>query len=234
METVEGFVIKKKLYGESDYILTLFTRQMGKIAGIAKYAKKSKKRFGGRLEPFLLLKIFLKKNNNRLSNITDVELIRAYKEIYEDIESFMVASFILEHLELLAPENEPNEELFEITLNAFDKLNRKESVMPALLSFQISALGICGYEPAIGNGLPSDEKTGRSVFSIPEGGITGKDIKVDNKNVFHFYNDIIVDPGKMDIFLSKVASNVKVLTRYTEYHTDKEFKTSRFLEDLEI
>lgn len=234
METLEGFIIKKRLYGESDYILTMFTREMGKLTGIAKYAKKSKKRFGGRLEPFLLLKIFLKKSNKKLDMVTDVELIKAYKNIYEELESFMTASFILEHLELLAPENEPMEELFDATLEAFEKLNNNESVMPVLMSFQIKALGICGYEPAIGDQAAGNDHSGESVFSISRGGITGEKMKVDNKDSFNFYNDIVLNPDTMDIFLSKVANNIKVLTRYTEYHTDKKFKTSKFLEDLNI
>lgn len=234
MEILEGFVIKKKLYGESDYILTMFTREAGKVSGIAKYAKKSKKRFGGRLEPFLLLKISVKRNNNRLGNVSDVELVKAYKEIYEDIESFLVASFILEHLEILTPENEPIEELFDITVEALEKLNSGESVLQVLLSFQIKALGICGYAPGVGVGYSGGKNPGKEIFSIQDGGITDKELKVDNRNVFHFFNDIIVNPQTMDIYLSKVANNIKVLTRYTEYHTENKFKTSKFLEDLDI
>lgn len=234
MDTLEGLVIKKKVYGESDYILTIFTREAGKISGIAKNAKKSKKRFGGRLEPFLLLRIFARSKNTGLMNITDVELIKAYKNIYDDIDAFLVSSFVLEHLDILAPEKEPIQPLFDLTLKTLEELNKKKTVLPALLEFQIEALTICGYEPAVGEGFKMNNDSGKSVFSLNDGGITDRQSRIDNANVFEFFNDIIVNPETMEIFLSKVANNIKVLARYTEYHTGRTFKTSKFLEDLKI
>jgi len=234
MEKCEGFIIRKKLYGESDYILTIFTREMGKISGLAKYAKKSKKRFGGRLEPFLLLKIFIKRNTGKFNLINDVELIKSFQNIYEDLESFLISSFILEHIDILTPEYEPMEDLFELTITSFEKINRGESILPVLLSFQIRALGICGYEPDIGRVLKTDEGPESSVFSISGGGLKDKKVKIDNIDTFEFHNDIIVNPERMEIFLSRVAKNIKVLTKYTEYYAERKFKTSKFLEDLKI
>ena len=60
MDSTEALLLRKTPYRDSDYILSLFTKKLGKINGIARNAKNSMKRFGARLEPFVHISVNLK------------------------------------------------------------------------------------------------------------------------------------------------------------------------------
>ena len=230
MDTCEALVIKKTPYKESDLIVTFLTKELGKFSGIARNAKQSKKRFGGRLEPFLHLKLDFKQNENKFNSINDVTLIKAFSSIMENLESFMIGSFVLENLDIIAQENEPSEKLFEETLSTLEKLGNQELLLPTLLKFQLKALEISGYKP----NLDFPDSTSHTVgFGISEGGLSDPK-KINNKDVFEFHIDVINKPELMEIFLAKVAADIKVLIKYTEYHTGKQFKTSQFLGELNL
>ena len=231
MENTEAILITKNEFKEADYIITFFTKEFGKLKGIAKNAKKSQKRFGGRLEPFIHINLTLRKSTKGLSSINDVSVIKVFPKIMETLESFMVGSFILEYLNILTQEDEPNTKLFECTINTFEKLNKQILLFPTLLKFQIEALSLCGYEPSFNTGEKGKDE---SVFSISKGSLIEHDGTINNRDTFKLYTDIIENPELMEIYLSKVVSNIKVLTKYTEHHTSKQFKTSQFLEDLNI
>lgn len=226
---MKAFVLKKRLYGESDFIVTFFTRENGKISGIARNAKKSKKRFGGRLELFNLLDVDIRQNENRFNTISDVSILNSFQGIMNSLETFMVCSFILEHVDIFSSEGEPAERLFDATANSFQLLEDNQNILPKLLSFQLATLSESGYEPDFG-----DENITNGNLRLSDGKLVESSIRVDNKNVFEFHIDIIRNPQTMEIFLSKVATNIKVLTKYIEYHTGKQFKTSKFLEDLNL
>lgn len=234
MERSEGFLIKKRIYRESDLILTFFTKERGKISGQARNAKKSKKRFGGRLEPFILLDVHFSREENRFDQITDVEFIRAFSNLYDNIESFLLGSFIIEYVDILTAENEASPALYDTAVKTFEKINSDESSLPAVLCFQLNALSICGYEPEILNTVNSSNEISVK-FTLSGGGEPANSYTgTGDRDNYRFHTDIIKDPALMEINLSKVAHNIKVLTRYTEYHTEKKFRTSKFLEDLNL
>lgn len=230
MENCEALLIKKSTYGEADYIITFFTKELGKQQGFAKSAKKSKKRFGGRLEPFIHLKVDFKLIENRLNSINDVSVIKVYSGIMQSLESFAIGSFVLEYIDIVTSENAESEELFNETIKTFDMLNSNKNLLPTLLKFQLKALELCGYKPSLET--TNDEK--KVKFNISEGSVVSSTNKANNIGIFDFYLDIISNPDLMEIFLAKVASNIKVLTKYTEYHTGKQFKSSKFLEELNL
>lgn len=224
MEICEAFLIKKTNYREADIIATFFTKEFGKLSGVARNAKSSKKRFGGRLEPFVQLRVEIKINENKFNNINDLSIIRAYSGIMENLESFAIGTFIIELIDSLVAENVSSVDLFDETVRTFEKVEKNENLLPELLKFQLKALELCGYKPSFENGKEIGS------FSISKGQI----VSANEKNSYNFYLDIMKNPETMDIFLGKVANNIKVLTKYTEYHTGKQLKSSKFLEELNL
>lgn len=227
---MEGFVLKKSEYGEADLIVTFFTREKGKTRALARQAKKSRKRFGGRLELFNHLKLSITFNENKFNIVNEVNIIKSFSGVMNNLETFMTAIFILEHAEILTTENEPNELLFLSIKEALISVQRNERLLQNLLSFQLAALSASGYEPVIESSQDRefvylDISKGKSVSGKPGNG---------KKNIYKLFTDIINIPEKMDIFLGKVLNNIKVLTKYIEYHTEKKFKTSKFLEDMNL
>jgi DNA repair protein RecO (recombination protein O) len=88
-----GFFLKSLNYGESDLIVTFYSREFGKIKGIAKGAKRSKKRFANVFEPFSLTHIIFSRNNrDMLAFIESCDIINHYAAIRQDLEKTMAAS----------------------------------------------------------------------------------------------------------------------------------------------
>lgn len=230
METLEALILKKIPYKEADFIVTFFTKELGKISGLARNAKSSKKRFGGRLELFNHLKVEIKQNENKFNIINDVQLKRSYIGIMGNLETFMVSSFVMEHVDFFSTENEPSEQLFSETLRTLHEMESGETLLPKLHNFQLNSLRISGYEPDLK--IKGESSSGN--FSISDGKIVDDSKKVDNNNIFKFYIDIVKNPETMDIFLGKVANNIRVFTKYIEYHIDKQFKTAKFLEEMNL
>ena len=229
MENLDAIVIKKSFYGEADYLVTFFTKEIGKIKGIARQAKKSKKRFGGRLEPFIHLKLDITLNEGKFNVINDVNLARPFPSITESLESFAFGSFVLEHVDLLTYENEKSEDMFNATLKIFEHIDSNNNILPSLLKYQLTLLKINGIQPNF------EEINSKEVkFDITNGSVYGLSEKKQGEKYRNFHLDIVNNEEYMDIFLAKVSDNIKTLTRYLEVQMETEFKTSKFLEELKL
>ena len=95
-----AFVLKKWDVGESDQLVSFLFLPRGKLKGIAKGAKRSKRRFGGLLSPFLLVQLECFENPNRdLVRIEGCALIHYYASVYANLEKLLVGCCVLEFLE---------------------------------------------------------------------------------------------------------------------------------------
>lgn len=227
MEKCEALIIKKSVYKESDYLTTLFTKKHGKVKALARNAKKSQKRFGGRLEPFLVLNVDISFNKNRFNVLNYVTLISSYSNIMSSIESFLFANFVLEHLDIFAYEGQSNEELFNETIRTFEQMDQGHNLLPTLLNFQLNLLEVSGIKPDF-NGCDSDA----AIFDIVDGCLYNKADRSENDRYQLFHTDIVNSPELMDISFGKIVHNIKVLTGYIEHHAEKEFKASKFLREI--
>jgi len=236
MKISEAFLIRKIEYGEADYVLSLFTKDFGKIRGLAKNAKKSRKRFGGRLEPFVHLRARFRERPGGMKFIEDSETIQVFSSLMEDIGLFTWGSFIVENVDALLPEEEPNEEMFELLLQTLSDLDSKKSPLTVALKFQISALSLSGYKPNFDICTKcGDPIEGDTFFSIQKGGILCNGCKKNETNGFSVSKnflerrDLIKHPNQE---LEASFDCVKFLLQFTEYHTGKEIRSYKFVEEL--
>ena len=101
----EGVVLKTIKLGEADRIVTLFTRHNGKVRAVAKGVRKTKSRFGGRLEPFTRVDLMIYRGRN-LDTITSAEILTPYKEMRTDYARLTAAAAVAEVIEKMMPERE--------------------------------------------------------------------------------------------------------------------------------
>ncbi len=172
----EGFVLKSLSYGESDLIVTFFCREYGKLKGIAKGAKRSKKRFANVFEPFSLSRIiFTRKNRDMLALIESCEIIDHYALIRQDLEKTLTASYFIELTDHFSPEGKSNEQLFTL-LTDFLSLMTRENISDAIIRFfEMRLLKVAGFEPALTACVrcKAPVANGASYYFFPhEGGIT--------------------------------------------------------------
>lgn len=171
-----GFVLKSIGYGESDLIVTFYTREFGKVNGIAKGAKRSKKRFVNVFEPFSQTRmIFSRRNRDTLALIQSCEIIEHYELIREDLEKTLTASYFIDLADHFSPEGKVNEHLFILLADFLSALSREKASEAVIRFFEMRLLKITGFEPALGACVRCKAPVangGKYFFYPKEGGIT--------------------------------------------------------------
>lgn len=107
----QGIVLRTYSFGEADKIVVLLSPNTGKIRSVAKGVRKTKSRFGGRLEPFTHVDLVLYEGRN-LDTITQVSVIEAYPKLRADYDRVLVAGAMAEVADAMAQENESSAGLF--------------------------------------------------------------------------------------------------------------------------
>ncbi len=227
METCEALVLRKSSYGEADLLVTLFSRELGKLRALAKNAKKSQKRFGGRLDFFNRLAVEVTLNKGRFNLIGDVTLKESYREITESVDSFVAANRVLELLDFLTPEQEPAGELFDLVTETLGLLSGKREPHSVFLVFLLRALTLCGYRPD----LRFEREKEIAGFDIENGRLGSLGKTRGRKNTYPFHMDIMRRPEIMDANPEKVKNNIRVLIRYTEYRTGRRLERTGFADE---
>lgn len=227
--------MRKTPHGERDYVLTLFTRESGKISGFAKNAKTSGKRFGGRIEPFVLFRARYKERAGGLRLVDDAETVKVFRRLMEDVELFLWGSLALETVDVLTPRDAPNEEMFEALTVLFTELDEGKSALPSILIFQLHTLALSGYEPNLETCAECGKPAGdRAHFSIRRGGVICTDCGTRAENGGLISREFLHRRDLMELHLEKVLKYVKLFLRFTEYHTEKKLNSSRFIEELTV
>jgi DNA repair protein RecO (recombination protein O) len=144
----DAIVLNCTDHGESDVIVTLFSQDIGRLTAIAKGAKKSKRRFVNKLELFSFLHItYQQKANNSLAFLAEAELHCSFLHLRRNFELYSVASVIREFLLVGVRENEPDLQIFRLSLWALHNLDRKHPPLTVLALFLIRFYDHIGYRP---------------------------------------------------------------------------------------
>jgi len=145
-----GFVLRTLNYSESDLIVTFYSHDFGKLKGIAKGAKRSKKRFANVFEPFSLTNIiFTRKSRDMLAFIESCDIIDHFPAIRQDMEKTLIASYFIDLTDHFSPEGKKNEKIFEL-LRDFLLLLGKEKASDTLVRFfEIRLLKLAGFDPVL-------------------------------------------------------------------------------------
>jgi DNA repair protein RecO (recombination protein O) len=152
--TTEAVVLRSLRFGEADRILHVYTLDRGRVGAIAKGVRKTKSRFGARLEPLSHVELVLHQGSGDLHTVTGVELIRPHHAAREDGYRLAVGLVGAEAMLRLFSEQERNARAFEALtrfLDLLDELSHEDAARPALdplaLSFQLKLLWVAGYLP---------------------------------------------------------------------------------------
>ena len=143
-------VIRTRAFGESDKIVTFLTRDRGKIAGIAKGAQRSKRRFVNVLEPFTHVDVTLRLRPGRdLAFVNACVLLDAPISLARDLLKFAYASYVLELTDRMVREHEAGPDTYELVRDAIALLEHGEAEPGVLRAFELHLLRLTGYEPEL-------------------------------------------------------------------------------------
>ena len=135
-------------YGESDKIVTFFTQDFGKIKGIAKGARRSKKRFQNALDHFSHLQLsFFDKEGRGLARVDGCDILGSFPRIRDHLKRIFYGDYFLELVNEMAGEREANPEAFRLLLAFLRDLEQTEPQENRLRMFEIRMLSLFGYRP---------------------------------------------------------------------------------------
>ncbi|HEX6487116.1 MAG TPA: DNA repair protein RecO [Nocardioidaceae bacterium] len=146
----EAVVLRTQKLGEADRIITLLTRQTGRVRAVAKGVRRTTSRFGSRLEPFTYVDLQLAEGRS-LDVITQAETLAPYaSKIGSDYERYTAGTVMLETAERLVVEDkEPALQQFLLLVGALRTMASGERSPSAVLdSFLLRSLSVAGYAPS--------------------------------------------------------------------------------------
>jgi DNA repair protein RecO (recombination protein O) len=172
----EAVVLRSFRFGEADRILHLYTHDRGRVGAVAKGARKTKSRFGARLEPFSHVELMLHQGSGELHTVTGVSLVDAHRQTREDPYRLSVGLVGVEAMLRLFVEEERNERAFEALsrfLAAVDAIplgmRGRAATDPLALAFQLKLLWLSGYVPHL-DGCVECGATAELVGYLPRAG----------------------------------------------------------------
>lgn len=144
----DAIILKHQDFGEADRILTLFTREKGKIRAIAKGVRKVRSRKGGHLEPFTHASLLLATGRNWYL-VTQAEAQDIYPHVRDNLESIGYASYAVELVDRFSLEGEENAPIFTLLKNTFARLNRGDPALLVIRYLEIRLLDVLGFRPEL-------------------------------------------------------------------------------------
>lgn len=143
----EALVLSTVDYGEADRLVTLLTREHGKLTAFATGARKSRRRFAGALEPFMRLRVQLVERRGSTVRLDGADIQAGYYTARSELPLIARALYAVELCRELTREREPHPELFALLEEYLGRLDAKEAGPTSLLAFELAALAQAGLMP---------------------------------------------------------------------------------------
>jgi len=146
----ETFVLRTYPFREADLIVSFFTRDLGKLRGVAHRARKPKSAFGSGLERLSHVNMtYYHKENANLGTLSRCELIDSQFALSSDYASGIALDFFTEAADHLLPDHEPNEKFFRLMAAVLKHLREGGELWSSILYFALWAVRLSGIFPEV-------------------------------------------------------------------------------------
>ena len=237
-----GIVLRRIDLGEKDRILTVYTRELGKVSCVAKGSRRPGSKLGGASEPFTYSKMFLSRGRD-LDILTQADIKESFPNVKADVRTVAYGVYMLELVSHFVDERQPNPDLFDTLLSSMYVLESGTDPEIATRHFELNVVSILGYEPQVDACVRCGKAIGRQkvAFSPSRGGLVCAKCGVAP-------NDAIWVPGAAasyvrallraepqtlkDMNIPKPARRdlARILKWHIRYRLERELKTTEFLE----
>lgn len=241
MLKAQGIVIKQIDYGEADKILTVLSKEAGKISVIAKGIRKPLSKWAGHLELFVLADLVLAEGRN-FYILSEAESKNFFPDLRKNLKNSGLAYFLAEILNKTLGEDEPQPKVFDLFLETLGKIGRHSNEI-FLQYFIFNYFGILGYRPEVNKCVicAEDLKETKHLWNSVLGGIICA-CSTDKKSGIHLHSDtvkvlrLILTKDKRIFNLrlpAEVAKELKIIAEnFLETVAEKQFKSKEFLEKI--
>jgi len=165
----DGVVLRTLRLGEADRIVTMVTKGHGKVRAVAKGVRRTNSKFGGRLEPLSHVSMQCWQGRE-LDTVTQVEVLDSFRTVREDLTRVARAFTLLEVVDQMAQERQPNERLCEMLVGALRSLDAADA--PLLVpAFCLKVLALEGSAPIVDCCASCGTDSDLVSFDLLEGGV---------------------------------------------------------------
>ena len=240
----EALTIKKSPIGETDLVVTLFTKERGKVRAIAKGVRRSTSKMVGHLEPLTQVRLFLAQGRS-LDYVTQAQVIESFAALKNDLEAITKGQYVAELVDGFASGASPNQPLYNLAFEVLQAIDlHPESEWP-LRFFELQLLRVSGLMPELYRCVECQQPLvpGQHRFSSSAGGTlcagcqpTGVQVRPLSLRALKVLRLLHRGP-LLDIIPLKVASGLtqdlkSLLSGTVIYWLDKEIRSTSFLDQL--
>ena len=250
--TVNGIVLRRIDFAETDRIVTLYARERGKISGIAKGARKPISRLAGATETLSHGRYQLA-TGKTLDVITQAEVKDSFPRIRGDLNRVANATYMAELVDKLVEEHEPNADLFDLLLSALYLMERPNDPEKIVHMFELQFVKLVGYEPTLDKCLSCGKPPADDVFfsaslggvvcracpeSVGECGPLPEDaIQISRETSVTMQKLLAADAPeveRMEIPREVMDQIARVMKWHIRYRAERELKSLEFLQALRV
>lgn len=169
-----ALVLRTYKLGEADRIVVLLTEEHGEVRAVAKGVRRTKSRFGARLEPPSHVAVQLYRGRGELDTVAQVESVDHFRALREDLVSLGRALTMVEAADQVALEHQPNRDLYRLLLGALRTLAADPSPL-VVAGFLWKLLALEGVAPVLDQCVMCGSLDGLVAFDLHEGGVVCRD-----------------------------------------------------------
>jgi DNA repair protein RecO (recombination protein O) len=240
----EAIVLRSYPLREADLLVSFFTRAEGKVRGVAKAAKKSRRRFGGALEPLTWVRLFWEdRERQELARIDACEVLESPLTAPLDYPRVAALAHVAEVLDELLPDREANDAVFRLALSVLNSLRAGAIWMP-LTYFDLWMTRLMGYLPELGGCIVCGAQlNGSRAFyhALADGLMCSADRRLASSEMSaesralaaQMFRAPVADLGDAPWPRQRAADLRRFLTQIIERHIEKKLVTATMLDKLE-
>ena len=243
-EKATALVLRVIDFSETSAVVTLFTREFGKVRALAKGARRPKGPFESALDLLVLCRIvFLRKSSDALDLLTEAKLERHFRPPPGALANLYAAYYIAELLGELTDDYDPHPELFDAAEHALTALRGPDAVAPVVVRFELTALRVLGHLPSLDTCVECGKtvkESGRTPFSQRAGGVLCKSCRVGQKQVISISPGVLAAMARFAAPTAEASETTEldkriqgelraVLNRYLSHLLGREPRMQRYL-----
>ena len=223
----QGIVLRGFPFGEADRVVVLLSPNSGKVRAVAKGVRKTKSRFGGRLEPFTHVDLVVYEGRN-LGTITQVSVIEAFPAVRADLDRVLAAGTMVEVADAITHEGEPALRAFLLLQRGLKALDAGPRHPDVVAAFLLKAAAVVGVAPALDHCAGCGRREDLTLFSFAGGGVLCENDRIPGA--------IVLRPGLTGYLAGIAAADLAALPasdpgfsgeamgvtrRFIEYHLER-------------
>ncbi|TCZ75577.1 DNA repair protein RecO [Paenibacillus albiflavus] len=243
LHRVEGIVLRSMDYGEGNKIITLYTREMGKVSVMARGAKKVKSRLGAVTQLFTFGEYVFYKSG-QMGTLNNGELLKSFNKLREDLYKSAYSAYLVELIDRMSSEEDASAYLFEQLKAGLEAIDEDKDMAIVAHLLEMKLLGSAGYSPELEACVSCGSITPRMLFSARLGGVICSSCSYKDQQAIAmsdatwkllrlFKRLDLRRLGAIDVKQSTKDELKSCMRTYMDTHVGIRFKSRSFLEQME-